>query len=225
MTSRGLLSLLTGTVLFSPTLARSEEPVDLSVIHRIKAEAFENSKVMDHLFYLTDVYGPRLTNSPGFFAAADWVVKQLEGWGISSHLEKWGPFGRGWTYSRFSAHLIEPQYAPLIGFPLAWSAGTGGAISGQPMLAPLATEADLEKYKGKLKGKIVLTSASRDLAMNVNPSGKRYTDADLAELALAPDPARTFGPRPPNPAGNFEQARQFQKKLSQFLHDEEPQMV
>src|SRR5437016_4047395 len=93
--------------------ARAEERVDLDAIHKIKAEAFENSKVMDHMFYLTDVYGPRLTNSPGFFAAADWVMKQLQGWGISSHLEKWGPFGRGWTYSRFSAHLIEPQYAPL----------------------------------------------------------------------------------------------------------------
>jgi carboxypeptidase Q len=204
---------------------RAEERVDLDAIHKIKAEAFENSKVMDHLFYLTDVYGPRVTNSPGFFGAADWVVKQLEGWGINARLENWGPFGRGWTYSRFTAHLIKPQYAPLIGFPLAWSPGTNGVISGEPMLAPLAAEADLEKYKGKLKGRIVLTSAPRDLAMNVNPLGKRYTDAELAELALAPDPARTFGPRPPNPAGNFEQVRQFQKKLSQFLHDEEPLLV
>src|SRR5712691_9805550 len=207
------------------TQVRAEERVDLDAIHKIKAEAFENSKVMDHLFYLTDVYGPRLTNSPGFFAAADWVVKQLEGWGISSHLETWGPFGRGWTYSHFSAHLIEPQYAPLIGFPLAWSPGTNGGVSGEPMLAVLAADADLEKFKGKLKGKIVLTSPPRDLAMNAAPLGKRFTDAELAELALAPDPGRTLGPRPPGAAGNPQQAREFQRKLSQFLHEEGPQMV
>src|SRR5713101_472124 len=197
MRSHRIPLALVGLILFTAVYVYSEEAVDLSVIHKIKAEAFENSKVMDHLFYLTDVYGPRLTNSPGFFAAADWVVKQLEGWGISSHLETWGPFGRGWTYSHFSAHLIEPQYAPLIGFPLAWSPGTNGVVSGEPMLAVLAADADLEKFKGKLKGKIVLTSPPRDLAMNAAPLGKRFTDAELAELALAPDPGRTFGPRPP----------------------------
>src|SRR6266849_780558 len=151
---------------------RAEERVDLDAIHKIKAEAFQNSKVMDHLFYLTDVYGPRLTNSPGFFAAADWAVKQLGEWSIGAHQEKWGPFGRGWTYSRFSAHLIEPQYAPLIGFPLAWSPGTNGPVSGEPMTAVLATEADLEKYKGKLKGRIVLISPVRELAMNTSPLGR-----------------------------------------------------
>jgi len=43
----------------------AEEKVDLATIHRIKEEAFKHSMVMDHLFYLTDVNGPRLTNSPG----------------------------------------------------------------------------------------------------------------------------------------------------------------
>jgi carboxypeptidase Q len=204
--------------------ALAEERVDLDAIHKIKAEAFQNSKVMDHLFYLTDVYGPRLTNSPGFFAAADWVVKQLGEWGISANLEKWGPYGRGWTYTRFSAHLIEPQYAPLIGFPLAWSSGVDGPIAGEPMLAVLEKEADLEKFRGKLRGKIALTSAPRDLAMVTTPLGRRFTDTELADLATAPDPGRTFGPRPPGAPGP-EQARQFQKKLIQFLHDEEPLVV
>src|SRR5215813_8488552 len=102
--------------------ALGEEKIDLSVIHRIRTEAFTNSKVMDHMFYLTDVNGPRLTGSPGYKRAADWVVKQATEYGLQNpHLEKWGPFGRGWDYTKFSAHLIEPAYAPLIGFPLAWS--------------------------------------------------------------------------------------------------------
>src|SRR4051812_12824143 len=118
-----------GTLLLVPLLA--EEHVDLDAVHKIRQEALQNSKVMDHIFYLTDVYGPRVTNSPGFFSAADWVVKQLTEWGVKAHLENWGPFGRGWTFTRFSANLLEPQYAPLIGFPLAYSPGTDGPVAGE----------------------------------------------------------------------------------------------
>ena len=203
----------------------AEERVDLAAIHQIKEEAFQNSKVMETMFYLTDVNGPRVTNSPGYFAAADWVVKQLREWGIQANLEKWGPFGRGWAYTHFSAHLIAPQYAPLIGYPQAWTSGTNGPVTGEPMLVErLASDADLEKYKGKLKGKIVLIGAPRELKMNLDPPGKRYTDADLADLAM-------FEPRPPfrrpgaGPGGGPEAARQFQAKLRKFLSDEQPLVV
>ena len=144
--------------------------MDLSVIHRIKAEALENSKVMEHVFYLTDVNGPRLTNSPGFKSAGDWVVKRLQEYGLTNvHEEAWGPFGRGWTYTHFSGHMLEPAYAPLIGFPLAWSPGTSGPVQAEAIYAPLAEDADLEKFKGKLRGKIVLSMKSRDLAMPTDP--------------------------------------------------------
>ncbi len=127
----------------------AEERVDLTAIHKIREEALQNSKVMDHVFQLTDVYGPRLTNSPGFFAAADWVVKQLKEWGIEGHEEKWGPFGRGWTYTHFSANLIEPQYAPLIGFPLAYSPGTNGTVTGEAMVANIAAEIRFRQVQGQ----------------------------------------------------------------------------
>ncbi|MBI3470045.1 MAG: peptidase M28, partial [Candidatus Solibacter usitatus] len=142
----------------------AEEKVDLTAVHRIRTEAFQNSKVMDHAFYLTDVYGPRLTGSPGLKAAAEWAVRQFTAWGLANtRLEKWGPFGRGWSQVKFSAHLKEPQYAPLIGFARPWSPGTNGPVSGDPILAPIRTEADMGRYKGKLKGKIVLTDAPREL--------------------------------------------------------------
>src|SRR5271156_635609 len=75
--------------LFSLVL-RAQEKVDLAVIQRIKTEAFQNSKVMDHLFWITDVYGPRLTGSPGFTAAANWTVKRLKDYGIDdAAIEPW----------------------------------------------------------------------------------------------------------------------------------------
>ena len=168
------------------------------------------------MFYLTDVNGPRVTNSPGFFGAADWVVKQMNDWGIPAHQEKW-PFGRGWQFTHFSAHLIAPQYAPLIGYPQAWTSGTNGVVTGEPMfIEQLSTDADLEKYKGKIKGKIIMIGAARDLAMSTAANGRRYTDNELAEIALAPEPgAAGRGGR--GPAG-----REFQQKLQKFLADEQP---
>src|SRR6185295_13288347 len=92
-----------------PLPGQNSDRADLAVVHRIRQEAWEHSQVMDHLFYLTDVHGPRLTGSPGFQRAADWVTKRLQEWGLSNVAqEKWGPFGRSWSVSRFSANLVEP---------------------------------------------------------------------------------------------------------------------
>jgi len=232
----------TAAVLMVPVLA--QERVDLSAIHRIKDEAFQNSKVMDHMFYLTDVNGPRVTNSPGYFGAADWVVKQLNEWGITAKQEKW-PFGRGWQYTKFYGAMVEPQYAPMIGYPQAWTGSTNGLVRGEPMMIPnLTSEADLEPLKGKLKGKIVLVGPARELAMKLTPDGRRYTETELAELSIAPDPSaggRGFFQGPP-PAGapggrggrggqqpgqqpGGPGGRGFQTRLNKFFVDEAPAVV
>ena len=64
-----LPSLLTVTAL-------AADQADLDVVYRIKSEAFDHSKVMENLEYLSDVYGPRLTASPEFNEAADWAVQR-----------------------------------------------------------------------------------------------------------------------------------------------------
>jgi hypothetical protein len=180
----------------------AEEPVDLSIVHRIKAEAVRHSKVMDHLFQITDRHGPRLTASPNYDEAASWAVQQLRDYGIQSvHLEKWGPFGRRWSYSRFHLEMMEPQYAPLIGFPLAWSAGTNGPVKAEPVLTVFNTErhadpeklrAEIEKYKltykGQLKGKMVLLNWPRNLGLQAKPSSTRLSEGDLNAVYLAPEP-------------------------------------
>jgi carboxypeptidase Q len=218
-------------------LAPAQEKVDLNALHRIKDEAFQNSKVMDTEFYLTDVNGPRLANSPGYFRAADWVVKQLTDWGISAHQEKWGPFGKGWEVTHFAGGMVAPQYMPIIGYPTAWTGSTNGTVVGEAMqVDALATEADLEKVKGKLKGKILLIGAPRDLTMHVTPRGKRYTEAELMDIERAPDPGIGFRP-PAAPAAGGRRGRGqaataapggrggFQAKLDAFLAEEQPLVV
>ena len=198
--------ILTVLLFLSPALF-AEESVDLATIHRIKREAFKGSKVMDHLFYLTDVNGPRLTGSPGYRAAADWSVRSLKEWGIgSARLEDWGPFGRGWAVTRFSAHLVEPVYAPLYGVPKAWSGGTKGPVAGPVVAAPLFTAAETKRdddydiptlaariakfareHKGRLTGKIVLIEPAPELTLPTGPPGERYDEAGLASIAEAPE--------------------------------------
>ena len=205
-----------------------EEKPDLTVVNRIKSEAFYNSQVMDHLFYLADVYGPRLTSSPGHKAAADWVVKRLQSYGLKNvKLEKWGPFGQSWNLKQFSAHLIEPQYQPLIGFPLAWTPGTGGAVSGEPVMAVLRSEADFEKHKGKLRGKVVLTMEPKVIAPVTEPLSRRWTPDELLLRATTNDPSRgpLFGPptpagTPPPPPVDRAAAARLRNKMHQYLKDE-----
>src|ERR1044071_578517 len=95
----------------------------------LKGEGVNRSQIIKTLTYLTDVIGPRLTNSPNYRRASVWTRDKLAEWGLAnSHLEAWGPFGRGWEIKRFAAQVIEPQDIPLIAYPLAWSPPTNGEL-------------------------------------------------------------------------------------------------
>jgi len=132
------------------------DKVDLDALAQIKHEAFDDSQVMENLFYIADVYGPRVTNSRNHRAAAEWAMKQMKEWGLQNvHLEKW-PFGYGWQIKKYYGAMESPAYASIPGFPLAWSPGTNGLITAEPIWAPIHSKADFPKYHGKLKGKIVL---------------------------------------------------------------------
>lgn len=164
-------------------------------IQRIKDEGLKRSQVMETLSYLSDVIGPRLTNSPGMKRANEWTRDQMTKWGLqNAHLEPWGPFGRGWTLKKFSAQVTAPLAFPLIAYPKAWSPGTNGPVTADVVYVDARTEADLEKYKGKLGGKIVLTSSTREVAAHFEAQGTRLNEKELLALADAPEPR-------PNPGG------------------------
>jgi hypothetical protein len=100
-TARPLLAAAPLAMALALTPLSAQQPperVDLDAIYKIKQEGFQNSKVMDIMSWLTDVYGPRLTNSPGFRKSGDWAVKEMTSWGLTNvKLEPFGPFGRGWA--------------------------------------------------------------------------------------------------------------------------------
>src|SRR6201995_265915 len=113
------------------------DKVDLATLAQIKQEAYQHSQVMENLFWMSEVYGPRVTNSRNHRAAAEWAMKQMKEWGLQNvHLEKW-PFGYGWQIKKYYAAMESPAYAAIPGFPLAWTPGTNGAITAEPIWAPI----------------------------------------------------------------------------------------
>jgi carboxypeptidase Q len=182
MKDRTVVAALFFLVAAAPGVSRSQERVDEQAVARIKVEGFQHSQVMDTLGYLTDVYGPRLTGSPGLKAASDWCVKRLGEWGLQNpRLESWGTFGRGWSVERQSIEMTSPRYSRLIAYPHAWSPGIEGTLEGSPVLVEIKGKEDFDKYRGKLKGAIVLRGKPLPARSRFEPYGTRYDAEELAK--------------------------------------------
>jgi hypothetical protein len=174
----------------------SQEKIDSAAFAQIRDEGMNRSGVMDILSSLCDVYGPRLTGSPGYERAALWAQSKLTSLGLeNSHLETWGPFGRGWELKRFAANVIARQNFPLLAYPKAWSPGTGGTQTGGIVYLDATTDSALQTFAGKLKGKFVMIGDPRDIAAHFTPEATRLADSSLLQMANAdaPTPRRRGG--------------------------------
>ena len=224
MIRRQFAAVLLLFVLAAPYAAFGQQPQPnpTDPIERIKDEGMNRSQVMQTLSYLSEVIGPRLTASPAAKRANEWTRDTLAKWGLqNAHLEAWGPFGRGWTLKHFSAQVVEPQDIPLIAYPKAWSPSVkvtpevantpspkskknmslsppaqppGSVVTADVIYLDAKNEADLDKYKGQLKGKIVLISQPVEVKAVFDPLGTRRDEKNLLALANA---------NPPGPGGGF----------------------
>src|SRR5262252_3268826 len=202
-----------------------QQPPDDSIIARIKDEGMNHSQVMQTLSFLSDVIGPRLTASPNMKRACEWTRDTLTKWGMqNAHLEAWGPFGRGWTLKRFSAQVTDPQDFPLIAYPKAWSPGTNGPLNAEVVYFDAKDENDMARFKGQLKGKIVLTAPMREVKAHFEAPGSRRDEKNLLALANAPMPRPAGrggfgGGNNPN-ANAFRAQAQFNAAKYMFLQSE-----
>jgi carboxypeptidase Q len=186
---RTCAALVLVTVVASQALA-ADEPVSNAVVARIRTEGFQHSAVMDTLSWLTDVYGPRLTGSPSLRQAAEWARGQLVRWGIErAVLESYGVVGRGWTAEGFSIEMTEPQYVRITGYPKAWSPPTSGPIVGTPIVVDVRSRQDFQKYRGTLRGAIVMNGRPEPPDLGFRPEATRLTDEELKKQADQTDPA------------------------------------
>ncbi len=187
-----VLSVTFTLALNAQVAAQMQEKFDTAAVSKIKDEGMNRSQVMEILSYLTDVYGPRLTGSPEYKQAAEWAASKMKQMGLENvHFDKWGPFGKGWTLKRFSAHVTSPRVIPLIAYPKAWTPGTKGTLKADVAYLDVKKEEDFAKYKGQLKGKIVLVSDPREIKAHFEPEGRRLADSSLLRLANAGMPLPT----------------------------------
>ncbi len=193
--------------------APASEKIDYRVLTQIHDEGLNRSQVMDIVSWLADVYGPRMAGSPTYQQAADWAARKMTALGFSNvHIEKW-PFGKGWQMKKFYAAMTEPQVMPIIGTVRAWTKGTNGPVTADVVQVVITSEADFDRYRGKLAGKIVLTQPAREVKMLEDRVTWRMDEALVKEAETMPIPPARAAGRPTVPPA-------LQNKINQFFVEE-----
>ncbi len=197
---------------------------DLDVVGRIKQEGLKNSKVMEILFEMTDLNGPRLTGSAGMKKAEAWAKNKMQEWGLSNvAIEPWGTFGKGWETQKCYVAMTAPYYQQLIAVPKAWTPGTNGLVSGEVAVVKVEDEEGIAMYKGKLNGKIVimLTSMPTGNKAGFTADARRLTDEELANMDSDPHMNDDAAPVMKNdPKKKNNDRRALRRKIDSLLTSE-----
>jgi carboxypeptidase Q len=193
------------TVVIGASASGQVPAVDWDTAARIREEGLQRSQVMDIVGYMTDVLGGRLSLSQDIKRAQIWAKAKMETLGLENVvIEPFMDYGAAWDCEYFSLHMLEPDYQPMVGFPIAYTSGTKGKVVAPAMIAAdIQTKKDLERYRGKLKGQVVLATPPFTLDMAALTRGvSRLTDDDLRQMeeTVVPRPQRIPPvPPPPNP--------------------------
>jgi carboxypeptidase Q len=159
------------------------ESIDLTMYARIREEGLKRSHVMQFGDALANGIGPRLTGSPNMAKANAWTRDTLTKIGLeNAHLEDWGEFGMGWQQINTWVRMVGPDPEPLWAQASPWSPATKGPVTGEVVYVNVTDEKELDGFKGKLAGKIVLLGAMRPTPDITEPLFKRYTEAELKEM-------------------------------------------
>ncbi len=189
--------------------------VDRTVVNRIIDEGTNQSEVMVNAQYLTDMIGSRLTNSPGMRKAEDWTQSKFRDWGLKNVRKEGFDFGRGWSIERSSVRMITPRPLQLTAIPIAWTPGTNGTITAPVIVAPITAERHFDKWRGQLKGKIVMISRPTNGSEKTDPPFERLSGDDIAKLDTFRQPRYD-----PEAADRRVKRLDFAKKLDAFLKAE-----
>ena len=192
------------------------ETLDYGMYQRIRDEGIGHSHVMEYASALDDDIGPRLTGSANLKHANEWTRDQFTAMGCSNaHLEDWGEFGMGWQQLNTWVRMTAPDTAVFIAQAAPWSPATNGAINAPAIWLDVKDVKDLDQYKGKLAGKIVLYGAMRDVPPVDKPLWARLDDAELKKLTEYP-----LKPHGEDFIEQYMKRLELRQKVGQFLADE-----
>ena len=147
---------------------------------RVIDEGMNHSQVMTTIETLTDVIGPRMTNSPNMRRAEKWTADKFSEWGLRNVHKEGFRFGRGWSIERSSVRMITPRPIQLTAIPIAWTPAVNA--SAPVIVAPMRRERDFDKWRGKLGGKIVMVTLPNTGDEPKEAPFQRLSDADIAKL-------------------------------------------
>ena len=226
--AKALCVVLVGVI---TVVVAAEERIDQDVYWKIRREAMTNSTILQTVHILTDLYGPRLTGSPNLKAAGEWVVKQMQEWGLKNGtLEPWdfgAAYGRpGWTNDRLSAHIVSPVKDALVVEALAWTPGTNGPVHAQAVRLTLPQRptrdtlaAELEKVRDTVQGKVVLVGEPLRIPVTFNPPAMRREESQILNPPNAAQPQAPTAPQAPQapPSPRPLTNNEIQQQLNAFL--------
>jgi carboxypeptidase Q len=155
------------------------QPADISAA--IRKEGLGNSQAGAYVGELSDGIGARLMGSPNMAKAYDWTEAKLKALGaMNVHREDIGEFGLSWRQDNAWLRMSAPDSMVLLAQAQPWSAPSKGAQEGEAVAVSLSTVTDFDKYRGKLKGKIVLLGPLRAMPPVTTPLVRRWTDEELS---------------------------------------------
>ena len=169
-----LLFTIVGSASAQPgaVAAKPISPEVADATKTIMAEIDKNSQLMPNLEYLCDVIGPRLTGSPNLKRANEWTRDKFKEYGLANaHLEGW-MIARSWTRGTASGRVVAPTEQRLVVESAGWSPGTNGPLKGPVYYLKAEKAADLDAFKGKLKGAWVITDPVSVQASPKTPKGE-----------------------------------------------------
>jgi carboxypeptidase Q len=216
--------LCTAVLIFSTcvsvTRLASQDPAkdhpDFGMLSAIRAEELNHSRVMDHAGWIADVFGPRVTGSENLEKAGQWAQEQMKSWGLVNVHEERFPFGKGWELQHFDANLVEPNYQPLIGFPKSFTPGTKGRITAEVVRVQIDSEEDFVRYRGKLRGKIIVRQPVREVKLLEGTVVQRWTPDLIKEAESTP----LIGPSAGGGGSTLVRAAELNSKAQAFFIQE-----
>lgn len=214
-----IASLLSAALLFATVAGFAQSRLSDETAYKVKAEGFSNSQIESIAQFMTDDLGPRLAGSQMKLRSEEMVVAKLKEMGFqNARIEFAHEFTKGgWDNQMNYVAMTAPYYCSFAANPKAWSGSTDGLVKGECVLLDVKNAEGLNKYKGKLAGKIVLMPATQNYEMNFKPLATRYTEEQLEELEKD---ARPRSARRRMPDGSWIAALELQRAIDNFLKEE-----
>lgn len=213
-----LMACIALTAVMQAQVRQSDE-----MAYRVKNEALSRSQIDSIAHFMTDELGPRLAASKMKLRAEKMVTDKLKSFGLENvRVEFAADFDKGgWDNEKNYVAMTAPYYCSFAANPKAWSGSTNGLVKGQCILLDAKDVADLDRFKGKLGGKIVLMPPTREYELSFQPSATRYTEEELKEMTKDSRPVKPWGRR----RGAFGSDRALRNAIDSLIKVEAPLAV